>query len=181
MCLATAGDDDDHLYVNWWDAPSNPDAWHKHHVSRQPHFSAPTFCALAHKQDSMSILPLPQTCTMHGLAAVAAFLFLPACRTQGTSIKCGPALLAPGLHAPTGHDCASTASSLHCAALRKILQTLTSIMPVCCSSHGQRLASGALSLALPSAVARRRRPRLVPKVHTGPQGASKARVLQIVV
>lgn len=25
-------DEDESMYVNWWDAPTNPDAWHKHQV-----------------------------------------------------------------------------------------------------------------------------------------------------
>jgi hypothetical protein len=25
-------DEDDSMYVNWWDNPTNPDSWHKHQV-----------------------------------------------------------------------------------------------------------------------------------------------------
>mmetsp|Transcript_7259 Transcript_7259/g.12488 ORF Transcript_7259/g.12488 Transcript_7259/m.12488 type:complete len:86 (+) Transcript_7259:99-356(+) len=31
-CMSGGGDDGVHR-VNWWDAPSNPDVWHKHHLA----------------------------------------------------------------------------------------------------------------------------------------------------
>lgn len=27
------GDEDDSMYVNWWDNPTNPDSWHKHQLA----------------------------------------------------------------------------------------------------------------------------------------------------
>ena len=31
--VLAADDEDEALYVNWWDAPTNPGIWHRHHVS----------------------------------------------------------------------------------------------------------------------------------------------------
>jgi hypothetical protein len=30
--LMLNSDEDDSMYVNWWDNPTNPDSWHKHQV-----------------------------------------------------------------------------------------------------------------------------------------------------
>lgn len=34
-CCLGADDEPDHLFVNWWDNPYNPDSWHKHQVGDQ--------------------------------------------------------------------------------------------------------------------------------------------------
>lgn len=31
--MAGGDDIDDSMFVNWWDNPMNPDAWHKHHLA----------------------------------------------------------------------------------------------------------------------------------------------------
>lgn len=31
--MAGGEDEDESMYVNWWDNPTNPDAWHKHQLA----------------------------------------------------------------------------------------------------------------------------------------------------
>jgi hypothetical protein len=33
LLLQFAEDEDDSMFVNWWDNPTNPDVWHKHQAS----------------------------------------------------------------------------------------------------------------------------------------------------
>lgn len=52
-----AEDEDESMYVNWWDNPTNPDLWHKHQVFYTS-FSSSSGCTSLKLLSSMEQLTL---------------------------------------------------------------------------------------------------------------------------